>query len=91
MLDFFRIMGLAPPDAMSVRCERRQYLDREGHVTRKEDYTQRMTSWSVLYKALKDAFPVDRCAPPEVQVFDFMDSQTTSLQTVSASSLRSLS
>ncbi|GAQ87324.1 hypothetical protein KFL_003450100 [Klebsormidium nitens] len=60
VLDFFRVMDLAPPDAMSVRCERRQYLDREGGVTRKEDYTQRMTSWSVLYKALKDAFPVDR-------------------------------
>lgn len=64
VLDFFRIMGLAPPDAMSVRCERRQYLDREGRVTRKEDHTQRMTSWSVLYKALKDAFPADRCVPP---------------------------
>jgi hypothetical protein len=64
VLEFFMIARLAPPDEMSVKCARRQYLDKEGNVTRKEDYEQRMTSWSVLYKAIKDAFPPDRWAPP---------------------------
>lgn len=52
--------GIATKEAISVLSKIRQYLGRDSKVTRQQIRYQLMTSWSSLYRQLREAFPDER-------------------------------
>jgi len=57
---FLAHLGIATKEAISVLSQTRQYLGRDGKVTRQQIRYQLMTSWDSLYRQLREAFPDER-------------------------------
>lgn len=58
-LNFLKEHKIAPKDgaAVSIPAFKRQYLRKDGTIESEEPALQSMTSWELLYRLLKDAFP----------------------------------
>jgi 2-polyprenyl-6-methoxyphenol hydroxylase-like FAD-dependent oxidoreductase len=54
-----RICGLRP-EQIGVWLKYRQYLNRDGTPDSYQEMPQQMTSWGLIYRALRRAFPDDR-------------------------------
>ncbi len=54
---FLTLYGGLKPDRTGVWLKYRQYLSREGKPDSYQEMPQRMTSWGLIYRALRDAFP----------------------------------
>ena len=57
VLDALQFAGVKPPDPPGVPSGERIYLDREDKRVEELYMPQMQTSWSLLYRAMKDALP----------------------------------
>ena len=57
MLAYLEQHGIAVTEEVSVSIRQRRYLNREGHPIALSRAQQKMTSWGVLYRQLRKAFP----------------------------------
>ncbi|MBB3259240.1 2-polyprenyl-6-methoxyphenol hydroxylase-like FAD-dependent oxidoreductase [Paraburkholderia bannensis] len=59
VLDALRFAGVDLPDPPGVASGLRIYLDRDDHVIEQIYMPQMQTSWSLLYRAMKNALPAE--------------------------------
>jgi 2-polyprenyl-6-methoxyphenol hydroxylase-like FAD-dependent oxidoreductase len=57
MFDVMRRFGVEVDERVGVRPAARRCLDRDGRIVREDAIPRVLSSWSLFYRALKDAFP----------------------------------
>jgi 2-polyprenyl-6-methoxyphenol hydroxylase-like FAD-dependent oxidoreductase len=57
LIDFLKQHGIVAEEAISIPAYKRRYLSQEGTIRWEEQTLQRMTSWDILYRQLRNALP----------------------------------
>jgi 2-polyprenyl-6-methoxyphenol hydroxylase-like FAD-dependent oxidoreductase len=56
----FAAIGLDPDMELGIRIRRRKMLDLDGGILAEHECPQTVTSWDLVYRLLRDAFPASR-------------------------------